>query len=523
MSFELLPYSSENLLSCLLDGSQYTTDNTIRGRRHFGYFQQYFDELKACTIVVENYYVDRDYLQDYAEYYDRCFSDYPRRTRRLHFFSLDFSADEFESAVINTSDNDMPLKLSEHYLGFIVVKPLPQTIIGRTCLKTYCDDLGRRNFPCLRSYPVNLYGLELEVSSLAYQEQDQVVAACATSALWTCLQGTGKLFQHSIPAPVEITKWASDQIPDNVLAVGARAFPSNGLTARQMAHAIRRVDLEPQIIRANVKYNLDSALYAYLKGKIPSILSARLVRYTDGQQTTVGMHAVAITGYSLREDANYDYSSDDFKLRASKIDKIYVHDDQLGPFCRLEWGALPSPERIGQEEHYSGLRTSRGDSHYYIPDFILLPLYHKIRIPFSLIHDEMLALNSVMTAWRSNLRADTTSPEWDIYLTTVNEYKASIRKDYLELGVDYRDCLYARMPRFMWRVTVRRDAVIQMDFLFDATGVAQHSLLVNVFSTACEDKDILIGMAQPEYKDDIANYPLQMKAVIEAFASSSMR
>ena len=30
--------------------------------------------------------------------------------------------------------------LQKNYLGFIVVKPLPSTVVGRTCLKTYDDD-----------------------------------------------------------------------------------------------------------------------------------------------------------------------------------------------------------------------------------------------------------------------------------------------------------------------------------------------------------------------------------------------
>ncbi len=65
--------------------------------------------------------------------------------------------------------------LQDGYLGFIVVKPLPRTIIGRTCLKTYDSKGGTRHFPIVRRYPVHLFGIPLRVETLAFQEQDQAV------------------------------------------------------------------------------------------------------------------------------------------------------------------------------------------------------------------------------------------------------------------------------------------------------------------------------------------------------------
>ncbi|MGC3892760.1 hypothetical protein [Pseudomonas urmiensis] len=517
MNFDLLRYTHDTLRACLHDEPEFIGNEFIPSRRHTEYLQQYLDELNADTILVEKDYVDRDYLQDYAQCYDRCFFDYPRRTNRVHFFSCDLTIEDFEYSLI-TPDSPVVNQLKESYLGFVVVKLLPQAIIGRTCLKTYSADHGRRNFPCLRQYPVSLYGINLEVLSIAYQEQDRVVAACATSALWSCFQGTGKLFQHYIPAPVEITKWATDLMPDNVVSDGARAFPNNGLTAKQMAHAISQVELESHIFRGNSRYNLNAGVYAYLRGKIPSLLSVQSARPTEYDVKFVGAHAVSILGYSLDEQSEYEYVHDRFRLRATKIDKLYVHDDLVGPFCRLGWVNLPSPQQMpgDAEEQSVALKTSLNDSVYYIPDFVLLPLYHKIKIPFSLIHDNMVVLNSLLDAWAGGSEP----PEWDIFLTTVNEYKSSIRSEYAELGVDFRDCLYAQLPRFLWRVSVRREGILQMDFLFDATGMDPHRLLVHVFSTECDDKDYFMEMAAPEYQAVLRNVPQQVKSIIRAFATT---
>lgn len=88
--------------------------------------------------------------------------------------------------------------------------------------------------------------------------------------------------------------------------------------------------------------------------------------------------------------------------------------------------------------------------------------------------------------------------------------------------MDFRSSLYTRMPRFLWRVTLRAQGVIQMDFLFDATGLAQNSLLIHSFSTECEGREILSIMAMPEYEKERLELPVQVRAVIESFGSEGV-
>ena len=234
---ELQEFTFENLKSYLFD--KVISKQQLEGKGHVLYLNDYLVQIGAKTIIAEREYVDRDFLEDYSAYYVRCFTPIERLCIRLHFFSMPITKSDFED-VLQKNNLEKMKSFQENYLGFIVTKPLPQTIIGRTCLATYGSDGDRRHFPINRKYEVCLAGIPLEVSSLAYQEQDRVVAACATSALWSVLHSTGKLFQHAIPSPVEITKAATHQLP-----VQSRYFPNNGLTGYQIAQAVRSVGLEP--------------------------------------------------------------------------------------------------------------------------------------------------------------------------------------------------------------------------------------------------------------------------------------
>lgn len=180
--YEIIPYDIDSLKLILSEKSG-ALPSTVDSKLHTLYFEHYFDHLKAVTILVENDYVDRDFTEDYAGYYARCFGKYESSCTRLHFFNRSFTSRQFSFTLMGKGKTLSERGMQESYLGFVVVKKLPQTFIGRTCLKTYGDDGGRRFYPTLRRYQVGLYGLALEVKeTIGFQEQDKGVAACATSS-----------------------------------------------------------------------------------------------------------------------------------------------------------------------------------------------------------------------------------------------------------------------------------------------------------------------------------------------------
>jgi hypothetical protein len=259
----------------------------VNADRHATYLFDYLNspDVAAATMIIEPEYVDRDYAEDYAAFYVSCFYKYDRFCTRVHFFNERISRERFHRIIRGEVPKSSLKRFQDAYIGFIVVRPLPDAMIGRTQLATYKDDGGRRHYTATRKYEVHLAGISLAVESMAFQEQDRAVAACATVALWSCFQKTAQLFGTAAPRPPVITADATSSL------YLRRALPSNGLTTEQICGAIRQNGLDPEVFP--VQAITPSLLYGYLRFGIPLLMIAKIESYTE--QT----HAITLNGYSL--------------------------------------------------------------------------------------------------------------------------------------------------------------------------------------------------------------------------------
>lgn len=405
------------------------------------YLLRYLDDLKAKTVVVEDKYIDKDYLIDYSNFYSRSFEEFGRYTTRLHFFSASFSPDDFKT--IFDPDEDFIKLLKESYLGFVVVKPIKkqtqngsESLIGRTVLKTYSqDDGGEHRYFITDRCSASLYGIPLTIESLPFQAQDTAVAACATTALWTSLYPLNVLFGTQKYSPFEITQ-ASVSYPEM-----SRNFPSTGLTFYQMKNYFNLVDLETEVIKIdnsseNMNDNfIQDAIKAYLKCGLPIIAGIKLV----SERRASGYHAVVVSGY------RYDKNGD--------LKELYVHDDQIGPYSRVL-----SRKYNEKFSHWDNTWTNEYGYDDIVVETLLIPLYPKIRLSFSYIYTEFLRTkNSIPTEFNA-----------EFFLTDVNSYK-----QFLALRTFERkeDILTKFFPKFLWiiRVNVKEKPII--DLIYDATSV----------------------------------------------------
>ena len=444
----------------------------IKIKNQVVYLSRYFADIGTKTAVIERNYVDKDFLEDHAKYYSRCFHDYPRTCSRIHFFSISMSQEMLEAYILDgISPEGQDIDLS--YQGFVVVRPLPRTIIGRTCLVPYCAD-DNRFYLARRRVSVSFFGHRLQVITMPYQEQDFAVAACATCSLWSALAVTSELFSHPTYSPIAITEMSTDH---GLSAM--RSMPNHGLSLNDVVYAIRKTGLVPECLDAchlDKHYRRSRVLgtiYSYLKLGIPIILLGK--RIVAG--SCDALHAVVINGYHLssaQEGAQQDMPSLK-SLYAEKIDKLYIHDDQLGPFARanvcdsnLLNFDLPIDGQYSIEPHY-----------------LIVPIYHKIRVAYSEVWGQAYELHKFL----KGLTSITGLLEliWDISLISVSQWKEIVRNDERIPRDEKLQLLVKSLPKYLWRVRVACAEKDLIDFVIDATDSGQG---LQVVALVCYSQDI---------------------------------
>ncbi|HEY1977753.1 MAG TPA: hypothetical protein VGG89_14470 [Candidatus Baltobacteraceae bacterium] len=450
MAFDYLVFSEAQLAAALANG--FITPDEVEVRERTRYLFGYLTTIGARSIIVETDYTDGDYLSDYASYYYSCFENYPRLCKRLHFFSASFDEELFKAAISNKNASAIKV-LQESYLGFVVARPLPDAIIGRTILRTY-DSIDRRHYPVIRLYRPVLAGIELPVKSLAFQEQDRVTAACATVALWSAFHMTSRLFDGTRrPRPSMITEMA------NVVRTATRAVPSHGLDVLQMCEAIRAAHLETEVVQISGATPLASIIYGYLEAGLPAILICDIVG--------VGSHAITLVGYSTpKEESDFrEPPVSGVHSYASRINEFYGHDDQVGPFARM---FIRAPKDTDEAKSVpfilEGSWKRNGSAVRLVPSVLLVPLYEKVRLRFLEMH---AWIQRIMGVFKQGFPGE--ELEWNIRLTTTNLYKKELRSTRERPPLDLADILGAQQPRFFWRASLRMSGQLLFDVLGDAT------------------------------------------------------
>ena len=431
-----------------------------------------YPKKNKLFVIAEKDYIDKNYLIDYVNYYSRCFEDVGRKTTRFHFFEAKSKEEicSLFSKMLTTGDCAQHCKkINEQYLGFIVKKPNNNGVVGRTILKKYpeIDKNGdRRILNVFRENKVNLFGVSLSLDSLPFQEQDGAVSACATVAIWTALQSLGRKFEVSVPlAPSEIT----DMAFSSGALVDSKKFPNEGLTTYQIINSFRDLGYEVYPYKDLYHYDedfLSGLIKAFVRYGIPMVALLSLIDKTgrlDG-------HAVIISGYKCDE-------------KTGAISHLYVHDDQIGPYSKVEFfdseTYLKAKEDLKNNYHYKienplclwrNEWTSRNGMKYIILDQLLIPLYPKIRMSYARI-----------AKFVRILRAEdfvTENSQVDCFLADNNSYKKSIVEDLIPT-FQYREdgikILRSQLPRFFWVVRFMAPHELCFDQLFDATKSDPHS------------------------------------------------
>ncbi|MBP0953619.1 hypothetical protein JTA33_24540 [Pseudomonas sp. 20GA0080] len=500
------------------------------------YLFNYLQERHCVSMLLEPEYIDREFLEDYSRYYVKRFGNDSYECGRIHFFSHEIDHKHLDLLLQGEPKDGLTQeKLQQHYLGFMVVKPLSRTFVGKTCLQltgVKGDGYGTKK-KIAKRYDVNLFGIKLHVESIAFQEQDKVVAACATTAIWTALHALPWRDVKHVPSCSEITINAL-----NFVEGSNNGFPNKELTNKQIQrsldveglryHSTLLLEQTLAWFRACVTSYIESDLPLVLVGEVFSIMPPALDEAEAQEQAAkavltlkrVGGHAITVLGFDFRDSSNF----------------LYIHDDRLGPYARVDLIELKdynTPGELATRRTGWALAFSKTpdlgktwlDPHeILIPDACIVPAEKKTRLPFQYAHGTAEAIAEQIRFWTEPLLASEESRlapgpvSYNIKLSSIAEVRQHVRNHKLEysggatLQVEVGEVvsftatelerwkedririLTSPMARLQWEIDVFWGSKEIFKVLLDATDIPMGNAVSGVYASDPLYSELVFGL-----------------------------
>ncbi len=472
----------------------------VKSKKQFDYLYGYLMSQKCESILVEEDYISKDFLDNYQFYYASCYQGYNKKCKRLHFFDRNIDG-VFLDNLITTNGKNSDIFFKNHYLGFIVIRPIPEKIIGFSLLKTYKNLSVDKSFWGTRKYDVNILGIKYRFDSLAFQEQDGTLSACATTAIWASLSKSNYLNYTLLKTPNQITKDAG--ITSNS---GGRLFPNKGLTINQVCNSLVRAGLETEVFTSQkpdvVKFikekkltdplsfsdaqeifklekekhippiQLKKVINAYSQLGIPIICA---FQPSENEE----LHAIAINGFKKCE-VNRTNIHEIKTFHYEAIETLYAHDDQWGPFCKIEF---KSKKKFGIETVWSEkrIKNDNGETTEIVSNpkknsrvlSLVIPIYKKVRVDFRDIEKAIIDIRQI---YRSAFKFLNSNVTFDYFAINSNLFKENIRKTELVSNSEKVKFLRKSLPKYIWVIRIFKDENIFSDLILDATDVSSGML-----------------------------------------------
>jgi hypothetical protein len=441
------------------------------------YLGVYLAKLGCKTLILESHYVDRDYIHDMSVFHALSVRSHPNHCQRLHFFSEAFDQLRWQQLVTaaGSTRNEACEYLQRCYLGFCVVRPLPGSPIGRTVLSTLGPRTSKgqaREFSAAREYRIHLAGFDLHVVGLAFQQQDQGVSACATTALWSSLHRVAHMEGLQIPTPVAITVTGS-----RYFLGGGRALPSEGLNIYQICEATRAAGLAPLVIQGTSP-DIDRAqILGYLSSGFAPVLAIRRLGSSEHG------HAVCGVGAKLGEVLPQTDANLHFRDYASALKGVYINDDRLGPYALAELIPITDGSLVR-----TGLRIRWPDKDVEVEQSLLMalviPVPIKLRLTVARMRILAFAVAEVTAQLLPELRNLVT---FKCRYEVATRYQAAASEYGLSIDGLCQLCCKVVLSRYIGIVEIHSESCGLFDLLLDTTESANASALACVRRGALDE------------------------------------
>jgi hypothetical protein len=311
-------------LESLLGTGQGNTEITTNIIKHLR-------ELNACSALIDDDYIDRDFSEAFSAYYAKTFKRHSKVCQRVLFFASDLSS-------LLSQDVDAAARLleslNEHFLGFIILRPITKAPVSQAILGPPPSPAGYERHLLVRAkYTAHILGAELFVEAVPMTQQDSRVGACAQASIWVSARHIHARHRGPWLSTVSITDAAiarSESQINTTLPAG-----SEFLTVNNTVSALRAAGREPLIYAANIgpggvlqwgSLRPREIINRYVDSGIP--VSIWLT--TPGSSIS---HSIVATGQVLSPKAPATLPSR--PTRAEYCAAFLVNDDQQGPNLRL--------------------------------------------------------------------------------------------------------------------------------------------------------------------------------------------
>ena len=395
-------------------------------------------DMGCKCMILEDDYVDEDYLAEYSSFYSKVFTPHGSKTQRLHFFDDSLTYKDLK---------DLSKK---NYLGFTVVRPTACYRTSRTILRPPPAKNGETYLLCQSEFNPNLSGSKLTVRASPFIQQDSNVGVCAEAAMWMCCLYMHREYGFPRFRLPTITEFAT-----RYFMIGP---PRAGLNIYQILAAFRALGYNPLSFSSSPEL-LDEtvqAIYSYVESKIPVILL---------MSTPYGGHAVTAVGHDYHVDANISSKSN-----IDMIDCFYIQDDALGPYRKVTKRSCHN-----KSGDYSVLKNVEAGVVPLPPEIVLC--VDDITDLFSRLITEG-SINRLFVHFKDKQEYKFSERELDslifrTYIRRSNDFKNSLSQEMSELfRLKYRAM---RMPKYLWviELTTKKDIKsgrIVGHIIFDSTA-----------------------------------------------------
>jgi hypothetical protein len=278
-------------------------------------------------VLIERNYIDKDYRSTYYSFYSKKGLRYRADCVRLHFFDSTVNFDE-KSLKLRAADP----RLTDHYFGFMVLRPTGVATIGRTVLSPDVRK-GADRYIITAEHKVHLLGHKLMIRGFPSMDQHIDISVCAHAACWSILRHYSERYNvYREFLTYDITTMAQQFNPGGVV-------PSLGLELSHVERVFQEAGTFPVIVARDMQSLGDPSFYrqllAYVDSGFPLFAAMR------GEE-----HAIAVVGYDWQRPLTT--ATPGLRYSWDAVKSFAVVDDNHLPYLSIPitGGTLYSAENI---------------------------------------------------------------------------------------------------------------------------------------------------------------------------------